>query len=196
MSSTPPGERGSSRTTPVIATLASCVSAPNAAQASSDTSFLDRTPCTVPVPSRSTSERDLPARPGRDDPAAHGDRLAHVRAQLADPYRRHASFRCEEGDVLGSVESSPAPGRRQRGLRATPAGAPPAPWRRRPTPRGIRRRTAGAPAQVWRAKAGRRFTGRLVAGGRDDLRGQRGPKGVRRRSGQRRRRSGRLGSAG
>ena len=59
-SSTPPGERGSSRTTPVTATLASWVSAPKAAQAASATSFLDRTPCTVPVPSRSTRNAILP----------------------------------------------------------------------------------------------------------------------------------------
>ena len=60
VSSTPPGERGSSRTTPVRATLASWVSAPNVAQASSDTSFLDRTPCTEPVPSRSTTNAISP----------------------------------------------------------------------------------------------------------------------------------------
>ncbi len=59
-SSTPPGERGSSRTVPVSATLASWVSAPNALQASSGTSFLDRTPCTLPVPSRSTTNAILP----------------------------------------------------------------------------------------------------------------------------------------
>lgn len=59
-SSTPPGERGSSRTVPVIATLVSCVSRPKAAHVSSDTSFLDTTPCTLPVPSLSTTNAIFP----------------------------------------------------------------------------------------------------------------------------------------
>ena len=36
-------------------------------------------------------ERDLPARPGRDDPAAQSDGRAGMCAELADLDRRHAS---------------------------------------------------------------------------------------------------------
>jgi hypothetical protein len=59
-SSTPDGERESSRTVPTSVTLASWVSVRNPAHVSSDTSRLATTPCTVPEPSRTTRKAILP----------------------------------------------------------------------------------------------------------------------------------------
>ena len=58
--SKPPGARASARTSPVSATLHSCVKVPNAAQSSSDTSAFTTTPCMIPVPSRTTAKPSLP----------------------------------------------------------------------------------------------------------------------------------------
>ena len=102
-SSTPPGDRGSSRTMPVTATLASWVSAPNAAQVVFRHLFPGQDPLHGARAVPQYQERDLAARPGRHDPAAHGDRLAHVRAQLADPYRRHARSAVKRGVSQGAL---------------------------------------------------------------------------------------------
>ena len=151
-SSNPPGERGSSRTTPVTATLVSWVSAPERRPGASGTSFLDRTPCTVPVPSRSTRNAILPLdrvvttqpRTVTVSPTCARSSLIRTAAMPVPLMKR--------GDVAGSVESSPPPGGRQRGLRARAGRA--APRSRRSRRPARRRRRSGAPRPAAASPAG------------------------------------------
>ena len=71
-------------------------------------------------------EGDFAARPGGHHPSADRDRLADVGAKPADLYCRHAISDGRMRSASRSVESSPAPGKRQRGLRELPAATGPA----------------------------------------------------------------------
>jgi len=58
--STPPGARGSTRTTPVTSTDVSCVSFSNESQTPDPTSLFKSTACIKPVPSRTTTNAIFP----------------------------------------------------------------------------------------------------------------------------------------
>ena len=121
-------------------------------------------------------ERDLPARPGRHDPAAQGDRLTYVRAQLADLDRRHASSAGSWGLKNGALS-----------LALLLGGVNAACMNYRPPPRPLSpAASAAAPTQVWSTRAGRPFHRQRGAAGRHALRRRGGSQGLRGGSHQRR----------